>query len=411
MLGASNVFHELFVLELANNHLGNLERGLRIIRDFSKVARFNGIGTAIKLQVRDVDGLIHKDFRERKDIRYVRKTLDTTLSYVDLATLSEAIRKSNCLRMATPFDERSVDVCVEIGIDILKIASSDMNDWPLIEKIASTRKPVIASTGGSSVADLDALVRFFDNRKIPLALNHCVSLYPTEDAQLQLNQIDFLRDRYPGHVIGFSTHEYKDWQFSIAIAYAKGARTFERHIDIDLDGVPVSPYCSRPENIDTWFKAFLRAKEMCGAPGTERTTPAEAETRYLDTLVRGVYARRDLPAGHVISGADVYLAIPLQKGQISCRELIGGEKLTKAVAKDAPVRIDVFDSPYARNPNLRGLIENRGLDPGGHVSSAGGTNMFAANSSRDRCGAMSSNGADTMRPSDRRRDDALGANG
>jgi N-acetylneuraminate synthase len=361
MVPDRNIFHELFVLELANNHLGKLERGLKIVRDFSKVARFNGVRAAIKLQIRDVDGLIHKAFQERKDIRYIKKTIETRLSYGDLAVLSEAIRRSNCLRMATPFDERSVDACVEIGMDILKIASSDMNDWPLIEKIATTRKPVIASTGGSSGADLDALVRFFDNRKIPLALNHCVSLYPTEDAQLQLNQLDFLRNRYPDKVIGFSTHEYRDWQFSVAIAYAKGARTFERHVDVDMDEVPVSPYCSRPENIDTWFKAFLRAKEMCGAPGTEKTTPAEGETRYLDTLVRGVYARRDLPAGHVLSGGDVYLAIPLQKGQISCRELIGGEKLTKAVLKDAPVRVDVFDSPYALNPGLRSLIENRGL--------------------------------------------------
>jgi N-acetylneuraminate synthase len=361
MVSDNKIFHELFVLELANNHLGKLERGLKIIRDFSKVARFNSVRAAIKLQIRDVDQVIHKDFRERKDIRYIRKTIETRLSRQDIAALSEAIRRSNCLRMATPFDEASVDLCVELGMDLLKIASSDVNDWPLIEKIATTRKPVIASTGGSSLTDVDALVRFFDNRKIPLALNHCVSLYPTEDSQLQLNQIDFLRERYPGHVIGFSTHEHKEWQFSIAISYAKGARTFERHVDIDMDDAPVSPYCSRPEDIDTWFKAFRRAKEMCGAPGTEKAMPLEGEIKYLDTLVRGVYARRDLPAGHLISTADVYLAVPLQRGQISCRELTGGEKLTRNVAKDAPIRVDAFDSPYALNPSLRSLIEKRGL--------------------------------------------------
>ena len=91
----------------------------------------------------------------------------------------------------------SVDLCVNLGIQIIKLASSDLNDWFLIEKIAKTRKPVIASTGGSSLKDIDDLVTFFENRNIPLAINHCVSLYPTEDSELELNQIDFLRNRYP----------------------------------------------------------------------------------------------------------------------------------------------------------------------------------------------------------------------
>jgi len=159
----------------------------------------------------------------------------------------------------TPFDERSVDLCCDLGIQIIKIASSDINDWILIEKIAKTKKPVIVSTGGSSLKDVDDLVRFFENRHIPLALNHCVSIYPSEDNELELNQIDFLRSRYPDHTIGFSTHECHDWTSSMLIAYAKGARTFERHVDIQTDGVTVSPYCSLPEQIDHWFKAFFKA--------------------------------------------------------------------------------------------------------------------------------------------------------
>jgi sialic acid synthase SpsE len=127
----------------------------------------------------------------------------------------EAIRASGCLCMATPFDEASVDLCIELSVDIIKIASSDINDWILIEKIAKTRKPVIASSGGSSLKDTDDLVKFFRNRNIPLALNHCVSLYPTEDADLELNQIDYLRERFPDLTIGFSTHEYHDWTSSI----------------------------------------------------------------------------------------------------------------------------------------------------------------------------------------------------
>ena len=63
--------------------------------------------------------------------------------------------------MSTPFDEKSVDLCVNVGVDIIKIASSDINDWFLIEKIAKTRKPVVLSTGGSSLKDVDDVVKFF----------------------------------------------------------------------------------------------------------------------------------------------------------------------------------------------------------------------------------------------------------
>ena len=192
-----NVFDELFVLEMANNHWGDLERGLKIVEDFSKVVRYNNVRAAIKLQFRDVDTFIHPEYRDREDVRYIKKTLDTEMSVDTFEVLIEAIKKSGCIPMSTPFDEASVDLCDHFDLPILKLASSDLNDWVLIEKIATTRRPVIASTGGSSLKDIDDLVSFFEKRSIPLALNHCVSLYPSEDHQLEMHQIDFLKNRYP----------------------------------------------------------------------------------------------------------------------------------------------------------------------------------------------------------------------
>jgi N-acetylneuraminate synthase len=359
----ADIFEDLFVLEMANNHLGKLERGLAIVDKFSKIIRFNNVRATIKIQLRDVNTLIHADYRQRSDIRYIKKTLQTAMSIDDYTALITAIRKAGGIPSATPFDESSVDLCVTLGVQIIKLASSDLNDWFLIEKIATTRKPVIASTGGSSLKDIDDLVTFFENRNIPLAINHCVSLYPTEDSDLEMNQIDFLRSRYPHVTVGFSSHEYHSWDASMYIAYAKGARTFERHIDIEDDGVKISPYCSNPAQIDTWFKAYRKAKEMSGGGPQTKRIPPVTEIKYLDALVRGVYAKRDLPVGTPLSENDVYLAIPLLKGQLSCRELMWGEVLLHPVKKDAPLNIDDIDSPYSHSDELKKAIYDRGLDP------------------------------------------------
>ena len=360
----ADIFEDLFVMEMASNHQGNLDRGLRIVQQYAKIARFNNVRAAIKLQFRDLDNFVHKDFYGREDIRYVKRVNDTKLSKDEFATLVETIVRSGCIPMATPFDEKSVDWCVEFGMPIIKVASADNNDWLLLEKIAKTRRPVIVSLGGVSQKDNDDLVKFFENRNIPLALNHCVAAYPHEDSECELNQIDFLRNRYPNHTIGYSCHEYHDWASSVQIAYAKGARTFERHVDINDDGFEVAKYSSLPHQIDTWFKAWHKAREMCGAPGTQRRTPLSREIAYLDSYVRGVYAKRDLVKGQILTEDDIYLAIPLQKGQISCRELMLGKyghRMLADCTKDAPLTIDVLDTPYASNPQLKQTIYDRGL--------------------------------------------------
>lgn len=356
-------FNDLFVLELANNHWGKIERGLKIIADFAEVVRANHVRAAIKLQFRDVGSFIHKHHREREDVRYIKKVLATEMPWENHKIMVEAIRAAGMETMVTPFDEVSVDRCVEFGVEFLKIASSDIRDRGLVEAMACTGKPVIASSGGSALRDIDDLVAVFGGRGVSFALNHCVSIYPSRDRELELNQVDFLRARFPDTVIGFSSHEMTDWTSSVIIAYAKGARTFERHIDIDHEDVAVAPYCTLPEQADQWFKAFHKAKEMCGSPGVAKRVPPDKEVRYLDELVRGVYARRDLPVGHEVTRDDIYLAVPLLHGQISVREFTGGETLRHPVFKDKPVRLRDVESAYSNDLTLQRQIDDRGVAP------------------------------------------------
>ena len=348
------IFENLFVLELANNHWGSLERGKQIVREFARVVKNNKVKAAIKLQFRDVDNFIHKHHKSegagqeltslKKRSRYIQKTSKTKLSYDEFKELIEYIRQHDCIPMSTPFDEKSVDWCVEMNLPIIKIASSDINDWILLNKIAKTKKPVIISTGGANDKQIDDVIKFFMNRNIPIAVNHCVSKYPSEDDELELNQIDYLKSKYPNLTIGLSTHEYHDWHTSMHISYAKGARTWERHIDIpyppDHEQKEVSSYCSLPHQVDDWFKAFHLAKKMCGTANNERRVIDEKESTYLESLYRGLYLKQDLKKGTKVELKHLYSAIPWLKesGQITSRDYFDNEFiLTRDLKKDSPL--------------------------------------------------------------------------
>ena len=350
----SDIFNNLFVLELANNHWGSLKRGKKIVKEFAKVVKKNNIKAAIKLQFRDVDNFIHashkQDGQEKeltslpKQERYIQKTQRTKLSYDEFEELVKYIHKHGCIPMSTPFDEQSVDWCVSMNLPIIKVSSSDINDWILLNKIASTKKPVIISTGGANEKQIDDVVKFFERRNIDLAINHCVSKYPSEDNELELNQIDYLKNRYKNHVIGLSTHEYHDWHSSMLISYAKGARTWERHIDIPYETQDeqqeVSKYCSLPHQIDLWFKAYNTAVSMCGDTNNSRRIIDEKETTYLSALHRGLYLKKDIKKGESIFVQDLYSAIPLLKTieQFSSRDFIEAYSVAcKNLKKDDPL--------------------------------------------------------------------------
>jgi sialic acid synthase SpsE len=334
-----DIFEDLFILDMAN-HLGSVEQDLKIIREFSHVVRSNKVRASIKLQ-----------FTDQKS---GKGTENYGLSDGDCHVLAKAIQEAGCIVTAKPLDLRSVDLCVDLGIPIFEISDAQLADWSLLETIATTKKPIVLSSRSLPSKDIDDFVAFFARLNVPLAIMHCVAIEVRKDSELEINQIDLLRSRYPNNTIGYSTHEYMSATSSMMIAYAKGARMFERRIDMDSDDLRGAPKGGQPEQIDEWFKAFQKVKKMCGGPGTRPQMLQRRE--YSDALLPGVYAKRNLPKGHSLTTDDVYLAFPLQKGQLSPLELTGGEILTDLVKKDQAIQID---SHYPESISLRKKIYNR----------------------------------------------------
>jgi N-acetylneuraminate synthase len=335
-------FEDLFILDMANNHQGRLEHGRTIVAEFARVASECGIRAALKLQLRQLDTFIHFEERLRPTNKHVSRFLSTRLAPDQLRTLTEEIRSRGLVTMATPFDEDSVGLLEDLNIELIKIGSCSATDWPLIERVAESGRPVVCSTGGLSQEQIDNLVSLFDHRRVTYALMHCVSIYPTPPEALQLNQIAAMKSRYPHVTIGFSTHEDPDETAAVQIAYAKGARLFERHVGLaSPPDITLNAYSSTPRQIAGWLEAWRRARSLCGAVTGRDISPLEAES--VMALQRGVFARKPLKEAHVLSREDVYFAMPARPGQLTPGEWRPGIRLKGPVERDAPLVRDRLD--------------------------------------------------------------------
>jgi len=329
-------FSDLFVLDLANNHQGSREHGLRVVRDAARVVRANGVRAGLKLQIRDLDTFIHPAHRDDTANPHIGRFLSTRLSAEDFRTLLDEAAAHGLVRIVTPFDEASVGLALHLGAEVLKVASCSASDWPLLESVADANRPVIASTAGLTLSGIDALVNFLEHRRVHFALMHCIAVYPTPPDRLELNQIERLRRRYPGRAIGFSTHEPPDNVEAVQVAVAKGAELFERHVASTGAGVSINKYSSNPVLLDAWIKAFQRARAMCGHL-SDRPPADQDEAASLRSLMRGVYVRRDVAPGDVLSPDDVMFAMPCAEGQLTSGEWKPGTTVTRALEAWAPV--------------------------------------------------------------------------
>ncbi|WP_448382086.1 N-acetylneuraminate synthase family protein [Desulfosoma sp.] len=300
--------------------MGRVEHGLEIIRRCAAVSRQYSFRFAFKFQFRHLDTFLHPDYKDRLDIPYVRRFQETFLTREEFQQLKESVEGHGFLTICTPFDEPSVDLIEEMGFDVIKIASCSFTDWPLLERIATTKKPIIASTAGATLEDMDRVVSFLKNRQKTFALMHCVGEYPTPPEHLQLHQIDLLKSRYPEVPIGFSTHEDPDNVEAIQIAIAKGATIFEKHVALEAPGIRKNAYSADPDQVERWLAAAERAFAMCGVSG-RRTEFTAKELADLRQFKRGVFARRNIAVGERICPENIFLAFPNTDTQLVANDL------------------------------------------------------------------------------------------
>jgi sialic acid synthase SpsE/quercetin dioxygenase-like cupin family protein len=309
----------LFVFEMANNHMGEVDHGIRLIEEFASVVRDFDFTFAFKMQYRALDTFIHPDYQGREDIKYIKRFEDTRLSREDSRKLVDAIRDNGFTPICTPFDEESVDRVVADGFDILKIASCSLTDWPLLEKAVASPLPMIVSTAGSTVAEIDSVVAFLKHRSKDFMLMHCVAEYPTSNDKLQLSQIDFLRGRYEGVRIGYSTHEFPTETLPVAVAIGKGCTVFEKHVGLATDRYEINGYSAGPDQARAWLEMAVAARTINGISG-QRTAATPDERASLLSLRRGAFANRDIKAGERIATDDVFMAIPTQEGHVTAND-------------------------------------------------------------------------------------------
>jgi sialic acid synthase SpsE/mannose-6-phosphate isomerase-like protein (cupin superfamily) len=310
----------LFIFEMANNHMGVAEHGLKIIREFGSLSKEFNFHFGFKLQYRQLDTFIHSAYKTRTDYKYIKRFCETRLSADQYKRLRDEMKTYDFVAICTPFDQESVDLIEEHDFDIIKIASCSFADWPLLERIALSDKPIIGSTAGISLQEIDKVVSFFEHRKKDFALMHCVAQYPTPGPQLQLNQIDLLKSRYPLVRIGYSTHESPDEMDSVKVAVGKGVTLFEKHVGVHVEGISLNDYSADPKQARLWLTSAQRAFEMCGVSGT-RAEFSSAELSSLRSLRRGLFAKRTLRKGERIAHDAVFAAIPTLDGHITANDL------------------------------------------------------------------------------------------
>lgn len=261
-----------YVAEIANNHQGSVEHGKAVIDAMA------GVVDAVKFQYRDLS-ILHPDMETKHHARFK----ETYLTDPERYELVAHARDVGLVPIVTPFDEISVEMCDRHDVPVLKVASCSSDDWPLLESMASTGRPIIASTGGLGWDGIDNLYYFLRHRNVEFALMHCVGEYPVPNGRFNLRVIDKMRRRYDVP-IGYSGHEGPENHIVGQMAIAHDAEILERHVGVPTDAIKLNAYSMNPEQTKVWVDGCKTAFEI---NGVEEKVISPEEAASMRELKRG----------------------------------------------------------------------------------------------------------------------------
>tara|TARA_R110000851_G_C13051912_1_gene563179 strand:- start:285 stop:1730 length:1446 start_codon:yes stop_codon:yes gene_type:complete len=325
---------------MANNHMGDLEHGKRIVESFGRLVEEYKVNAAIKLQFRQLGSFIHKDFID-SDLKQVKRFRETKLSKGEFGELIDCIRENNLKTCCTAFDNASIPWLEDLDISIVKVASCSIDDWPLLEGVSDINKKIIISTAGSDIKTLRKVYELFKGKNRDFAFMHCVADYPTSHNKANLKRIKILKNEFPDIEIGYSTHESASSSTAVH-AVIMGCNIIEKHIGLPTEEYSLNTYSLSPEDFENFLKEVKYFNEaFLGKSNTEH--------KALRSLKRGVYFSKDMNQGSVVSKEDTYYAMPVQELECdyhfdaSSAEDIVGRVLLADIQKDSVVASSMLE--------------------------------------------------------------------
>jgi N-acetylneuraminate synthase len=223
----------------------------------------------------------------------------------DYAALADHAKKVGIDFLSTPFDDDAVDYLAPL-VPFFKIASADITNTPLLRRVAKVGKPVVLSTGASTIDEVDgALATLRDAGATEIALLHCILNYPCENINAHVRMIAGLQDRYPDYIIGYSDHTVPDPEMTaMSVAYALGAVVLEKHFTHDKT-LPGNDHYHAMDVHDL-ARFMARIGTIADMLGTDRAkAPIASEDIARLNARRSIVIARDLAEGHTIVEADI----------------------------------------------------------------------------------------------------------
>jgi sialic acid synthase len=326
------------IAEIGNNHQGNVET----CKELFRAAKDCG-AHSVKLQKRDNKSLytramFHQPYDNENSYGPTyglhREALEFGRDeYVELQRYAKEL---GLTFFATAFDFKSADFLEALNVPAYKIASGDLKNIPLLQYVASFKKPMVVSTGGGTLEDVRRMYESVLPINKQLAILQCTAGYPPAFDELELNVIATFRREFPEAVIGFSSH---DSGIAMAVAaYVLGARVIEKHFTLNraLKGTDHA-FSLEPVGLKKMVRDLQRLRLALGT-GVKRTFASEQKP--LLKMGKKLVAARSLASGHVLTSADISIKSPgdgLPPYEIS---KVLGKKLNKPMIEDQEFSLD-----------------------------------------------------------------------